>query len=183
MEQPTGHRVSAAQFRRGMRSFAGAVTIVTASDAGHRYGLTATSVCSATADPPTLLACINRAAATHGAIARSRAFCVNVLRVEDAELANAFSGTQSGEARFQAGEWLGVASGAPALVSALASLDCHVAASLDHGTHTIFLGEVCGIAFGRKGRPLLYAHGQYARLHSLAHGEPLPEGFDHWVDV
>jgi hypothetical protein len=31
---------------------------------------------------------------------------------------------------------------------------------------------------GAKGRPLLYADGQYARL--LSHGEPLPEGLDYW---
>ena len=32
------------------------------------------------------------------------------------------------------------------------------------------------VAFGKKGKPLLYSEGQYAKLASLAHGEPLPEG-------
>ena len=36
------------------------------------------------------------------------------------------------------------------------------------------------LGFGRKGRPLLYAAGQYARLAALTHGEPLPEGLDYW---
>ena len=184
MDQPAAaQHVTAEQFRLGMRRLAGAVNIVTAAYAGHRFGLTATAVCSATAEPPTALICINRSAATHAAIARSRVFCINVLRAEDAELANAFSGTQSGEARFGSGQWLRLASGAPALASALASFDCRVAKSLDHGTHTVFLGEVGSIVIARKGRPLLYADRQYARLISLAHGEPLPEGFDHWVDV
>ena len=183
MESHPASRIGAEQFRRGMRCLAGAVNIVTAEHEGHRFGLTATAVCSATAEPPTVLACVNRATATHGAISRSSAFCVNVLRVEDADLANAFSGTQSGEARFGSGEWLRLVSGAPALASALASLDCRVTATLDHGTHTVFLGEVHGIVLGRQGRPLLYSHGQYARLVSLAPGDPLPEGFDHWVDV
>jgi len=182
MEQPAAQRVTAEQFRLGMRRLAGAVNIVTAEHAGHRFGLTATAVCSATAEPPTALICINRSAATHGAIVRSAAFCINVLRSDDAELANAFSGTQSGEARFGAGEWLRLPGGAPALATALASFDCRVARTLDYGTHTIFLGEVASIVIGRKGRPLLYAGRQYARLASLAHGEPLPEGFDHWVD-
>lgn len=182
-QPPAAQHITAEQFRLGMRRLAGAVNIVTAEHAGHRFGLTATAVCSATAEPPTALICINRSAATHAAIVRSGAFCINVLRNEDAELANAFSGTQSGEARFKAGEWLRLASGAPALASALASFDCRVAKSLDHGTHTVFLGEVGSIVIGRKGKPLLYAGRQYARLTSLAHGEPLPEGFDHWVDV
>ena len=183
MKPPATPRVSVEQFRLGMRCLAGAVNIVTAAHDGHRFGLTATAVCSAAAEPPTVLVCINRSAATHAAIRRSGAFCVNVLRSEDANLANAFSGTQSGEARFRAGEWLRLASGAPALASALAGFDCRVANSLEHGTHTVFLGEVSSIVIGRKGRPLLYAGRQYARLTSLAHGEPLPEGFDHWVVV
>ncbi|TAK44341.1 MAG: flavin reductase [Betaproteobacteria bacterium] len=183
MDPAASQQVTAEQFRLGMRRLSGAVTIVTAAHQGHRFGLTATAVCSATAEPPTALVCVNRSAATHAAIAGSGAFCINILRTDDAELANAFSGTQSGEARFRAGEWLRLASGAPALASALASFDCRVANRLDHGTHTVFLGEVASLVLGRRGKPLLYASGQYARLMPLAHGAPLPEGFDHWVDV
>ena len=43
--------------------------------------------------------------------------------------------------------------------------------------------KLAGLDLGRRGKPLLYASGQYARLIPLAHGAPLPEGFDHWVDV
>ena len=49
-----------------------------------------------------------------------------------------------------------------------------------HGTHTVYLGEVEELLIGKKGKPLLYADGQYAKLASLAHGEPLPEGLDYW---
>src|SRR5258706_12639542 len=90
--------VDAEQFKVGMRTLAGAVNIITSMQAGRRYGMTATAVCSATADPPTVLACINRLATTHGAVAKSKAFCVNVLRAEDWELSTTFSGAQVGEA-------------------------------------------------------------------------------------
>lgn len=180
MERSAASRVDADQFRIGMRCLAGAVNIITAVHAGQRYGMTATAVCSATADPPTVLVCVNRHAATHAAIARSGAFCVNVLRAEDAGLANAFSGSQTGDARFRTREWTRVASGSPALAGALASFDCRVAQSLDHGTHTVFLGEVLGLAVGRKGDSLLYAGGQYARLTPLALGAPLPENLEDW---
>lgn len=180
MEKPATQRVSADQFRLGMRCLAGAVNLVTAAHAGHRRGLTATAVCSATADPPTVLVCVNRSSATHAAIAGSGSFCVNVLRAEDADLANAFSGRQPGEARFRLREWTQLASGAPALVGALASIDCRVAKRLEHGSHTVFLGEVQGLVLGRKGNSLLYAGGQYAKLAPLAHGEPLPQGLEYW---
>jgi flavin reductase len=173
--------VNADQFRLGMRVLAHAVNVITATHAGHRYGLTATAVCSATTEPPTVLVCINRRSATHGALAKSRSFCVNVLRAEDSDLSNLFSGAQSGERRFDSRTWTKLATGSPVLLDALASFDCRVVKKLAHGTHTIFLGQVQQVLFGKKGKPLLYADGQYAKLASLAHGEPLPpEGLDYW---
>ena len=170
----------AAQFKQGMRSLAGAVCVITSSHNGRRYGMTATAVCSATAEPPTVLACINKLATTHGAVAKSKAFCVNVLRAEDWELSSTFSGAQSGETRFKSRDWTRLATGSPVLIDALVSFDCRVVKRLVHGTHTIFLGQVEQVLFGKKGKPLLYSEGQYAKLASLTLGEPLPEGLDYW---
>ena len=172
--------VDAEQFKAGMRTLAGAVNIVTSTHAGHRYGMTATAVCSAAAEPPTVLACINRLASTHGAVAKSKVFCVNVLRAEDWELSTSFSGAHSGEGRFNSRDWTRLVTGSPVLIDALVSFDCRVAKTLAHGTHTVFLGEVEQILIGKKGKPLLYSDGQYAKLASIAHGEPLPEGLDYW---
>ncbi|HET7197488.1 MAG TPA: flavin reductase [Burkholderiales bacterium] len=172
--------VDGQQFRLGMRTLAGAVNIITSMHAGHRYGMTATAVCSATAEPPTVLACINKLAVTHDAVAKGRVFCVNVLRAEDWELSTTFSGAQTGEGRFRHGNWTRLSTGAPALVDALVSFDCRVVKKLVHGTHSIFLGEVEQILIGKKGKPLLYSDGQYAKLASLTLGEPLPEGLDYW---
>src|SRR4030095_9040841 len=105
--------VDGEQFKAGMRALTGAVNIITSTNAGHRYGMTATAVCSATADPPTVLVCINKLASTHGAVAKSKAFCVNVLRSEDWELSTSFSGGQSGEARFKSRDSTHLATGSP----------------------------------------------------------------------
>lgn len=180
MNKPAGREAAAAQFKLGMRSLAGAVSIVTTADDARRYGMTATAVCSATADPPAVLVCVNRATTTHEAIARSGIFCVNVLRHEDRELSGIFSGAQKAAQRFRPEQWMRLATGAPVLVNALAAFDCRVANRMEHGTHTIYLGEVAQVHLGRKGKPLLYADGQYAKLASLAHPEPLPEGLDYW---
>ena len=96
MEQP----VSLEQFKLGMRLLAGAVNIITSAHGGRRYGMTATAVCSVSADPPTVLVCINRLATTHAVVAKSKVFCVMVLRGDDWELSTTFSGGQSGEGRF-----------------------------------------------------------------------------------
>ena len=172
--------VDGQQFKLGMRTLAGAVNIITSMNAGHRYGMTATAVCSATAEPPTVLVCINKLAVTHDAIAKSKVLCVNVLRAENWELSTIFSGAQTGESRFKNGNWTRLSTGSPVLVDALVSFDCRVVRKLAHGTHTIFLGEVEQILIGKKGKPLLYSDGQYAKLASLSVGEPLPEGLDYW---
>src|SRR3954451_16436452 len=180
MKEHAEKRVDAEQFKVGMRTLAGAVNIITSTHGGHRYGMTATAVCSATADPPTVLACVNKLATTHGAVAKSKAFCVNVLRAEDWELSTSFSGAQSGETRFKSRDWTRLATGSPVLIDALVSFDCRVVKSLAHGSHTIFLGQVEQVLMGKRGRPLLSSDGQYAKLASLTLGEPLPEGLDYW---
>ncbi|TMH39250.1 MAG: flavin reductase family protein [Betaproteobacteria bacterium] len=174
------HPMDAGQFKIGMRTLAGAVNIITSMHSGHCYGMTATAVCSATADPPTVLACINKLASTHNAVAKSKVFCVNVLRAEDWQLSTAFSGAQSGDSRFKNGNWTRLATGAPVLIDALVSFDCRVVKTLAHGSHTVFLGQVEQMLIGQKGKPLLYSEGQYAKLASLTLGEPLPEGLDYW---
>ena len=172
--------VNADQFKLGMRGLAHAVNIITAAHGGHRYGMTATAACSVTAEPPTVLVCLNRKSATHNGVSKSKAFCVNVLRAEDSDLSNLFSGAQSGESRFTSRDWSKLATGSPVLVESLVSFDCRVVKKVAHGSHTIFLGLVQQVLFGKKGKALLYAEGQYAKLASLAHGEPLPEGLDYW---
>ena len=172
--------VDGEQFKAGMRALAGAVNIITSMNASHRYGMTATAVCSATADPPTVLACINKLATTHGAVVKAKAFCVNVLRAEDWALSTTFSGAQSGEARFKSGNWTRLATGSPVLIDALVCFDCRVVKKVAYGTHSIILGQVEQMLFGQKGKTLLYCEGQYAKLASLTIGEPLPEGLDYW---
>src|SRR3954453_8217070 len=174
------HPVDGGQFKIGMRTLAGAVNIITSMHSGHRYGMTATAVCSASAEPPTVLACINKLATTHGAVAKSKVFCVNVLRAEDWDRSTTFSGGQRGENRFKTKDWTRLATGPRVLIDALVSFDCRVVKSLVHGTHTIFLGQVEQILIGQKGKPLLYSDGHYAKLASLTLGEPLPEGLDYW---
>ena len=174
MDQP----VSLEQFKLGMRLLAGAVNLITSVHGGRRYGMTATAVCSVTADPPTVLVCINKLATTHGIVAKSRLFCVNVLRADDWELSTTFSGAASGEGRFKSRDWTRLATGAPVLMDALVSFDCRVVKKVTHGTHGIFLGQVEQVLVGKPGKPLLYSEGQYAKLASR--GEALPEGLDYW---
>lgn len=154
------------QFKAGMRRLGAGVTIVTTFDGKARAGLTATAVCSLTAEPPQLLVCVNRQVGPNAAIARAKRFCVNVLAAGQKSLAMRFAGAtgHQGEDRFAKGRWGVLATGAPILDGALASFDCELARAIPAGTHTIFIGRVIAVASRKDGKALLYADGAFAGL-------------------
>src|SRR5579862_1177446 len=114
-------------FRLGMRRLTGAVTIVTTRGLeGERRGATATAVCSLSANPPSLLACINRDSGVGRMAPSGGVFCVNVLAANQLDIAEVFAGRRArvAEERFQVGHWLEGMTGAPVLDGALVSFDC-----------------------------------------------------------
>ena len=149
-------------FRRGMRRLAAGVSVVTTCEGGERYGLAATSVCSVSAEPPTLLVCVNRATATHDAIGRAGFFCVNLLSESDDELARRFSTPAERARRFLDREWITLTTGAPALVDALASFDNEVVDTVDVQSHTVFFGRVRAVELWQPDiASLVYLDGQF----------------------
>ena len=157
-------------YRAIMRHQAGAVALICTGEAGERFGLTATAVCSVTDDPPTVLVCVNRGASAHDVIAESGVFSVNLLAAEHQKIAGIFAGQSdlNGEERFnvEGYEWHAHASGTPWLGGAVAHLDCRVTESHQFSTHTIFLGEVLDGDCNDDAEPLLYVRGQFSELAS-----------------
>lgn len=156
--------VGASDFRTAMRELAAGVTIITAGRGAGRRGLTATAVCSVSADPPTLLVCINRSTDGHAAILEGGAFCVNVVGAEHRWLAERFAGRDGvrGAERFDHGEWRSLATGAPVLADAIAAFDCRVVQAVDGGTHTVFLGTVAATTASPERAALLYRGGSFS---------------------
>ena len=154
-----------------MRRLGGAVNIVTASDGAVWAGLTATAVTSLSAEPPRLLACINRQGVTYDIVSRGRTLAVNVLGCKHQSLAMRFAGL-SGEPeteRFGDGDWHTDVTGAPLLADALVGFDCRVESILDAGSHAIVIGniEAVHIGAGAADDPLCYIDGQWATLKPL----------------
>ena len=54
--------IDAAAFKKGMRHLAASVTLITTRHRELRGGLTATAVCSVSAEPPQILVCVNKTA-------------------------------------------------------------------------------------------------------------------------
>lgn len=159
--------VSSEDHRYGMRHFAVGVCIITARDEENRAGLTATAVCSVTADPPRLVVFVNKNVAANQVILDSGALCVNVLAGEQEEVAKAFAGMLEGvhgDARFEHGQWHNLTSGAPALDGSLANFDCRVVKVFDESTHHAFLCEVLATRERNDGEALIYLNGGFRRI-------------------
>jgi flavin reductase len=142
------------------------VTVVTTDGPAGRAGMTVSAMSSVSADPPTLLVCVNAASRTGTAIERNGVFCVNVLDSSQAAVADRFAGRDAKTTdRFAVGDWRRGVSGAPGLYGAVVRFDCavHLAAAI--ATHTVYFGHVIDAAF-ENCVPLLYWQRQY--------GLPLP---------
>src|SRR6266508_5187796 len=92
-------------FKRALRRFPAAVSVITSADQTRRHGMTATAVTSLSMDPPSLVVCVNQSSLLHDIMLLARRFCVNLLRRDQVALSAAFSGALSPEARFGLGEW------------------------------------------------------------------------------
>lgn len=149
-------------FRDAMRRFATTVSIISCAHGGSRFGMSATAVTSLSIDPPSLLLCVNKSAATHRVMSRGGKFCVNVLRSVHAGLSQAFSGKLKGEDRFALGNWAQTEDGLPFLDDAQANLFCEIVRVVDYETHTIFIARVYSAKTQEGVDPLLYQDGKYA---------------------
>ena len=150
-------------FKAGMRKLAAAVTLITVYGPEGRNGLTATAVCSLTAEPPQLLCCVNRESSAYATIGAARLFAVNVLRPEQKVLAERFYKAPPGEERFEGGDWSWSPLGAPVLADALTWFECRLSQIVEVATHGIVIGLVTACA-SRRGDHLLYAEGAYRGL-------------------
>ena len=142
------------------------VAIIAAGHAGARGGLTATAFSSLSDNPPTLLVCVQRKSGTHGVIVAAKSFSVNILAREQQSLAERFSGKGgvTGEKRFEGGAvWQTLATGAPVLSDALASLDCELLDEHQFSTHSIFIGRVVAAHRGAAD-PLVYCNRAFGRI-------------------
>ena len=156
--------ISADMFKQSMRLLAGGVCIVATHSDGAWHGLTMTAVCSVTMDPPSLIACVNRDAGAHAAMSATGRLSVNVLSDDHADLAGLFSSAKvKGPERFDESKWTAMASGVPALVDALAVLDCEIVRHLEIGQHSVFICEVKNVRQG-DGRPLVHFNREFCAV-------------------
>jgi flavin reductase (DIM6/NTAB) family NADH-FMN oxidoreductase RutF len=150
--------------RDALGCFATGVTVVTALDeAGQPAGLTVNSFTSVSLEPPLLLVCLHKLAASAQALVGASSFAINVLQTGQQPASMTFS--TRGEDRFGCTPWSRGESGAPILGDSMCVFECDRYAVYDGGDHHILVGQVVKASFDAALDPLLYFRGRYRRLH------------------
>lgn len=167
--EQVGAEVLIDRLRASMRTVAASVALVTATDlAGIFHGMAATSWSSLSLDPPSMMVAVNRSASVHAVISLGRAFCLNLMRAEHADIIETFSRSDMRHLRFSQEDWEQGPLGVPVFRSALASQVCTVAETVDYGTHTIFVGNVIDVFIPELPKasrtPLVWMNGSRATL-------------------
>lgn len=138
--------IAVADFREAMSRLAGGVCIVTTNGPAGLAGFTASAVCSVSDSPATMLVCVNRGASAYPAFEANGFLCVNMLSPSQQATASLFGGKTPMADRFAAAAWKPLASGAPALLGASASVDCRVVQRCIVGSHEVLICEAMAIA-------------------------------------
>lgn len=154
------------RFKQGMRALTGGVTVIGAyGPDGTPMAMTATAVTSLTAEPPSLLVCVNRSASMAAALVAQARFSVNVLGADQMEVAKAFGGQLDvrGTGRFIYGNWRRVDdTEVPVLTGSRVSFECQVSHVHEWATHHIVIGSVLDVHFSRaSSQSLCYSDGKY----------------------
>ena len=154
-----------ADFKRALARLAGGVVVVTTTDpGGGPAGLTATSVCSVSLEPPLVLVCLGTGSRTHDAIAASGRYALNVLGARQSDLSAHFA--RSGENKFDGLAWTAGPHGSPILEGAIATCECEIEQAVPAGDHTIFIARVMEAVAAEdpEARPLLWFRGAHRLL-------------------
>ncbi|MBW2240604.1 MAG: flavin reductase [Deltaproteobacteria bacterium] len=130
--------------------------VLTAESNGNVAASTVNWVTQASFEPPLVAVGVKAGSGAHELIKKSKAFALNVLGKGQNDMAFSFfkplerEGDSIGGQVFTIGD-----SGAPVLANAAASLECKLVETLEHGDHSIFLGEVIGAGLNAEidGRP------------------------------
>lgn len=140
------------------------VTVVTAMGEEGPSGMTANAVVSLSADPPMMLACLDRGARTLASLRGSGRFLINVLASTQAELAPRFASKDPEPEKWDGVPWA-VDDGVPRIAGGVAWIRCELHDLIDGGDHLIVTGSVEHVETSDR-EPLIFHRGAYRGLAS-----------------
>ena len=124
-----------------MSCFTTGVTVVTTHFEGQDWGMTCNSFNTVSLEPPMVLWSVNKKSFSHRAFTESSGYLVNILRLEQKDLAMRFA-TGSQAERFETDHLVRESSQRMRLEQSLSWFDCHLERVIDVGDHHVLIGLV-----------------------------------------
>jgi len=132
---------------------------------GEPIGITVTAFNSVSVDPPIVLVCIDKVAASLDAFLTAEGFTVNILPTTASAVSTLFA-TKDSE-RFDAVSWSGpsVSAAGPVLDVAFGAFECETIERLEMGDHWVIFGRVDAGGLSDKATlPLVYHQRAYSSV-------------------
>ena len=120
-------------------------------------GFTASWVMQASFQPPLLVNCVKNDSGSHTMVKQSGVFALSFLEAGQKDMAqNFFKPQRRVGNKFEDIEFYEAPeTGGPVIKDTLGYVECRVVGSVEHGDHTVFVGEVVGAAVHCEGEQLL----------------------------
>ena len=150
------------ELRTAFGSFMTGVTIITTAGLdGSPRGFTANSFTSISLEPPLLMVCIGKAAASVDVFRKALGFAVNILAEQQKDVSVLFASKRPD--KFEATTWKPGPFGNPLIEGSAAWFDCARQQVIDAGDHIILMGHIEAFSYSDS-NPLGYARGGYITL-------------------
>ncbi len=147
------------EMRHVLGHFCTGVAVITGDDGQQPHGFTCQSVTSVSLDPPYISFCPANTSSSWPLIRATGSVCVNVLANDQQEVCAQFART--GSDKFAGVRWRPGRNGAPALESALASIEADIEFEHSAGDHTIVVARVTALQAHGHRQPLLFFRGGF----------------------
>ncbi|OCB12081.1 hypothetical protein A5717_18165 [Mycolicibacterium porcinum] len=152
------------QYRQALGSFLTGVTVITTIDPdGNDRGMTANSFTSVSLDPPLVLFCVDRRAASYEAFTTAPGYAVHILGSHQQDLAMVFA--SKSPTKFTDVQLARSSSGVALIDDAHVVFDCSPYEVVEAGDHAVIIARVESFAV-EDGRPLGFYHGKLASFHA-----------------
>ena len=119
-------------------------------------GFTASWVMQASFAPPLVVNCVRSDSKSHAMLKASGVFALSFLEAGQKDVAQKFFKPQKNIGdKFEDIEFYLGETGCPIIKDSLGYIECRVVGSVEHGDHTVFVGEVIAAGIHKEGDPLL----------------------------
>lgn len=161
----TDGSVDTVELRRAFGRFPSGVVALAALSEDGPVGMSASSFCPASLDPPLVGLCVRNASATWPALSNQARLGLSVLSAEHGDVCRRLAGRA--ESRFTDVKWVAGLGGAVFIRGAVAWLDCTVHSSHPAGDHVFVLFRVERWAIDGPVDPLVFHAGEFRMLEAM----------------